>query len=273
MNSIVLLHAISLVAYLGAGASVAVSLAAGQRTAPRFGVVLIGVAVVAQAIGLALYTARYHELPLVGLAASLSTLAFLIGAALFGATLLRAVRPVALVLIPLIAVLLAISLTLGLVPGGAPSQFRGIWFAAHVMLAFAAYSSLALAFAAGLLYLLQFRALKGKNFGRAFRFFPPLETLDRLRQGALWTGLPTLTFALLLGWAWTVRFHNSFAPQNPQVIWGVVTWFVFIAALAARRGAGGAERRAATVAVAGFAVVVVTYMLLRILMPDGRSFL
>jgi ABC-type uncharacterized transport system permease subunit len=273
MNSIVLLHGLSLAAYLGAGASVAISLAAGQRNAPRIGVVLIGAAVLGHAIGLALFTAQFGELPLVGMAASLSTLAFLIGAALFGATLLRTVRPVALVLIPLIAVLLAIALTLGLAPGGEPIQFRGIWFAAHVVLAFAAYSSLALAFAAGLLYLLQFRALKDKNFGRAFRFFPPLETLDRLRQGALWIGLPALTFSLLLGWAWTVRFRNSLATQNPQVIWGVVTWLVFIAALAARRGDGGAERRAANVVVGGFAVVVVTYMLLRILMADGRSFL
>ena len=273
MNSIVLLHGLSLAGYLAAGASVAISLAAGERTAPRIGVVVIGLAVLAHAIGLALFTARFGEFPLVGMAASLSTLAFLMGAALFGAMLLRAVRPVALVLIPLIAVLLAISLTLGLVPGGTPSQFRGIWFTAHVVLALAAYSCLALAFAAGLLYLLQFRALKGKHFGRAFRFFPPLETLDRLRQGALWTGLPTLTFALLLGWAWTVRFHNSLATQNPQVIWGVVTWFVFSAALAARRGGAGAERRAANAAVAGFAVVVVTYMVLRILMADGRAFL
>src|SRR5262245_19273307 len=273
MNWIAVLHIVSLIGYLGAGASVASSLAAGQRTAPRFGVFLIGGAVVAQAIGLVLFTVKFGELPLVGLAASLSTLAFLIGAALFGATLLRSVRPVALVLIPLIALLLAIALTIGLAPSGAAFQFSGIWFAAHVVLALVAYSSLAVAFAAGLLYLLQFRALKGKHFGRAFRFFPPLETLDHLRQGALWIGLPTLTFALLLAWAWTVRFQNSLTPQNPQVIWGVVTWVVLAAALAARRGGGGAERRAANMAVGGFAVVVVTYMVLRILMANGRAFL
>ncbi len=273
MNTLVALHAISLLGYLGAGASVATSLAAGRRSAPPVGVIMIAAAVLAHLAGLALFTARFGELPLVGLAASLSTLAFLIGTALLGAALLRAVRPVALVLIPLIALLLAIALTLGLAPGGTPSQFRGIWFAAHVVLAFAAYSSLALAFAAGVLYLIQFRALKGKHFGRAFRFFPPLETLDHLRQGALWTGLPTLTFALLLGWAWTVRFRGNLATTNPQVIWGVITWIVFAIALAARRGGAGGERRAANAAVFGFALVVVTFMLLRLLMADGSAFL
>lgn len=273
MNIVAALHGLSLAGYLGAGAIVASYLAAGRASAPKSGVVLIACAVVAHALALVFYTIRFGELPLVGLAASLSTLAFLIGGSLLGAAVMRVIRPLALVLIPLVAVLLAIALTLGVAPGGAPTQFRGVWFAAHVVLAFAAYTSLALAFAAAVLYLLQFRALKDKNFGRAFRFFPPLETLDRFRQGALWTGYPALTFALLLGWAWTVRFQNSLATQNPQVIWGVVTWLVFGAALLARKGGAGAERRAASAAVAGFVVVVAAYMVLRAFMADGRVFL
>jgi ABC-type transport system involved in cytochrome c biogenesis permease subunit len=176
-------------------------------------------------------------------------------------------------LIPLIALLLAFALSLGVRPGSAPTQFRGAWFAAHVVLAFLSYASFAIAFAAGLLYLLQFRALKGKNFGRAFRLFPSLETLDRLRGASLLTGFGALTFALTLGWAWTVRFLNSLATQNPQVIWGVVTWFVFLVALAARRGGAGAERRAALASVAGFVVVVVAYVVLRLSMADGKVFL
>jgi hypothetical protein len=163
------------------------------------------------------------------------------------------------------------ALTLGLAPGGEPIQFRGVWFAAHVVLAFAAYSGLALAFAAGLLYLLQF-GRSGQELRAGLPLLPPLETLDRLRQGALWIGLPALTFALLLGWAWTVRFRNSLATQNPPGHLGR-RYLVRVHSSAGRApGEGGAERRAAFV-VGGFAVVVVTYMLLRILMADGRAFL
>lgn len=268
-----MLHGLSLGSYLGAGALVASSLAVGRPNVPRSGVFLIGAGVAVHAAALVFFVLRFAELPLVGMAASLSTLAFLIGASLLGAAMLREVRPVALVLIPLIATLLAIALTLGVAPGGMPSQFGGVWFAAHVVLAFIGYACLALAFAAGLLYLLQFRALKGKKFGRTFRFFPPLETLDKLRQRVLLTGWPALTFALLLGWAWTVRFRNSLAAGNPQVIWGVVTWFVFVAALAARAGRSGSERRAALISVAGFIVVVAAYLVLRLVMADGRAFL
>jgi HemX protein len=272
MTSITVLHGASLLSYLGAGGLAMSSLAAGHRNVPRAGVALIATALLVHAAGLIVYTVRFAELPLVGLGASLSTLAFLIGAALLGAAALRSVRPLALVLIPLIAILLAGALTLGLAPGRTVSQFRGVWFAAHVVLAFLGYASLAVAFAAGLLYLVQWRALKGKNFGRAFRFFPPLETLDRLRQSALFLGFFALTFALTLAWAWTIRFLNTLATENLQVIWGVVTWLVFSAALLSRAGGGGAERRAAATVVAGFFVVVLSYVLLRVV-ADARGFL
>ncbi len=271
MNAMAFLHGFSLASYLVAGGLVAGSLAAGRSTVLRGAVTLIALAVASHAIGIALFVLDFGELPLVGLAASCSSLAFLIGASLLGAALLREIRPLALVLIPLIALLLALSITLGIVPSGVSSPFRGAWFVAHVVLAFVGYACLAVAFAAGLLYLLQFRALKVKKFGRAFRFLPPLETLDRVRQAVLLGGLPALTLALTLGWAWTVRFQNSLATQNPQVIWGVVTWVVFVAALMSRRRGG--ERFAATASVAGFIVVVLAYIVLRLSMADGPVFL
>ncbi|MGH7466890.1 MAG: cytochrome c biogenesis protein CcsA [Longimicrobiales bacterium] len=273
MNAIAALHGVSLLAYLLAGARVASSLATGQRNVPRSGVGLIGIGVSAQLLGLTFFVVRFAELPLVGLSPSFSTLALLIGGFLLATAILREVRPVALVLIPLVALLLAVALTLGITPGTQPSTFGGLWFVAHVVLALIGYACLALAFAAGLLYLIQFRALKAKKFGRAFRFFPPLETLDKLRQRVLWAGLPALTVALILGWAWTVRFRNSLAAENPQVIWGVVTWFVFVTALAARTGGAGAERRAALASVCGFLIVAAAYVVLRLATADGRAFL
>jgi HemX protein len=115
--------------------------------------------------------------------------------------------------------------------------------------------------------------LKTKHFGPVFRFFPPLDTLDRLGRRALLVGLPFLTLALLVGWAWSARFH-PLAPGNPKVIWGVLTWFVFAAALGVRAGGGRGSHRAALASVLGFAVVVVAYLLLRLASaPAGGEFL
>ena len=114
------------------------------------------------------------------------------------------------------------------------------------------------------MYLLQWRQLKGKRFGAVFRYFPPLDTLDRIGRSALIAGLPMLSAALLLGWAWTERFGHPMAAANPKVVWGVLSWLAFAGALGARAGGGRAARRAALATVVGFALVVVSYLLLRV---------
>jgi HemX protein len=269
-----ILFAVALVLYLGASGTLAASFAGGRGVAPRAGVAMTGGAVALHGAGLVAFTIQHAELPLVGLAPSLCTLAFLIAVFLSTSTLASESRPVGLVLVPIIAVLLAIALALGIAPAGPTLAFRGAWFSLHVLLAFIGYAGLALAFAAGLLYLLQFRELKGKRLGRVFRFFPALPTLDTLGRRGLSIGFPALTLALLLGWAWTVRFHRTFAIGDPQVIWGVITWFVFAALLAVRASRSpDAGRRAALASVVGFVVVVVSYMVLRVFVTGGTVFL
>jgi ABC-type transport system involved in cytochrome c biogenesis permease subunit len=142
-----------------------------------------------------------------------------------------------------------------------------------VVLAFLGYAGLTVAFAAGLMYLIQFRELKSKHFGAIFRFFPPLDTLDRIGRGAVIAGMSFLTLALLVGWAWTERFGRPMSPGNPKVVWGILSWLVFAAALGARMGGGRPARRAALASVVGFAVVLMGYVVLRLGEAAGGAFL
>lgn len=269
---VTILIAISLVLYLGASVTLAVSFAGRRVAAPHAGAALIGGGMLVHGAALVAYTTRYAELPLVGLTPSLCTLAFLITLSLFVATLRSESRPVGIVLMPLISILLVIALIIGIEPSGEPIAFRGVWFSLHVLLAFTGYAGLAVAFAAGLLYLLQFRELKDKRLGRIFVFFPSLPSLDRLGRRAVLIGFPALTLALLLGWAWTIRFESTFARTGPQVIWGVLTWLTFAVLLGVRAGASNCERRAAFASVIGFAFVVTVFVALRLFVA-GRVFL
>jgi ABC-type uncharacterized transport system permease subunit len=268
-----LLHVLALLLYAGAGALFGLSLASGRSATPRFAVPLIGAAVLAHAGGLAAFTVQFGELPLVGLAASLSAFAFLIGTGLLAASLVTESRPIGLVLAPIIALILLAVLVLGVAPSGAEPEFRGVWFALHVLLAFIAYAAMAIAFAASLLYLLQFRELKHKRFGRVFRFVPPLETLDKTAYRALLIGFPALTLALALGWAWTIRFRHTLSMDDPKVIWAMFSWLAFTVALVSRRGRADVERRAARVTVTAFAAIVAVYVVLRISLAGRGVFL
>ncbi len=105
------------------------------------------------------------------------------------------------------------------------------------------------------------------------RFFPALDTLDVVGRRALAVGFPALSVALMLGWAWTVRFRNSLAIGDPQVIWGVLTWLTFLAVLTARSGGAARSRRGALASVVGFVVVVLAYVVLRLSAAGGPLFL
>ena len=266
-----LLHYLALGGYLGAVALLAASFVRGDRNLPPAASATLAAALASHAGALVAYGITWGELPLVGLGPSLSTLALLIATGSLFVAIVGGVGPLGLVLLPLVGVLTGIAIWTGVRPSGAPLAFRGAWFALHVVFGFVGYAGLTLAFAAGLMYLLQFRELKSKRFGAVFRFFPPLDTLDRVGQRALLGGFLALSLALVLGWAWTARFQRSLEIRNPQVIWGVLTWIVFAAALAARHRARQG-RRAALVSVVGFAVVVASYLVLRV-QSSGTGFL
>lgn len=268
-----ILHLTALVLYAGVGGVYGLSLATGRSAVPRPGVALIGAAVVAHAAALIAFTVAYGELPLVGLAASLSSFAFLIGASLFAAALVTESRPIGLILAPIIAVVLLSVVFLGIAPTGEELEFRGVWFSMHVLFAFVAYAAMAVAFAASLLYLRQFKELKDKRFGRIFRFVPSLETLDRLASRALIVGFPALSFALILGWAWTIRFKHSLNMDDPKVLWAAFTWVAFAVALIARRGHVDVERRAARTTVFAFAAIVIVFVVLRLSVAGRGVFL
>lgn len=268
------LHVLALAFYALAAALLGVSLARSARRLPAAATACLAGGVVAHGAALASFAAEYGELPLVGLGPSLSVLAILVSlGSLLLATLGRT-GPLGLVLVPVAAALAGVAEVAGMRPAAQEMAFRGPWFVLHVVLAMLGYAGLTVAFAAGLMYLLQFRELKGKRFGAVFRFFPPLDTLDRIGRRALMVGLPALTFALLLGWAWSVRFGFDMQAGNPKIVWGVITWIVFVAALIARAGEGAARaRRGALVSVVGFAVVVAAYVLLRAAESAGAGFL
>ena len=258
------LHAVALVCCLAAAGLLARAFSRSETVAPRSASLLTAAGFAAHAVALVLYVREFNEPPLVGLGPSLSTLAWITGAFNLVVLLRREARSVALVLTPLVAVLIGAALLAGIAPEGEVAAFRGAWLSLHVLAAFIGYAALALAFASGLLYLIQFRELKGRRFGRIFSFFPSLDALDRLSGRALAIGFGALTIGLALGWAWTLRFRGGMDTENPQVIWGVLTWLVFVGTLIARRGGADRERRGALVAVAGFLVVVITYVALRV---------
>lgn len=268
-----LLHLASLAGYLGAWAVFLRDFREGGAGRTGTGWRLAMGAAVVHLAGLVVFTLAHGTLPLVGLGPASSSLALVIAVLLLGASVREEVRPAALFVVPLILVLLSEAVAVGLEPAVRQTAFRGPWFVTHVAAVFSGYAGLALASAAGVMYMLQFRTLKRKNFGSVFGFMPSLDSLDRLNRAGLGLGFPTLTLGLVAGWSWTLTYGGGWELANPQVVFGVVTWLAYLGAILARIWPGGRGERAAAATSVAFVLTVSMFASLRLLTGGSGFFL
>lgn len=246
---------------------------AGEPGGGSPGLVPILVGLGLHLLALGVYAVQYQTLPLVGLGPASSSLALLLAAMTLAAAGLYDARSVALPVLPLALLLLGEAILVGLEPAVRQTAFRGPWFVVHVATTFLGYAGLALASGAAIMYVLQFRALKRKSFGKIFRFFPSLDDLDRVHRLGLGVGFSALTLGLVAGTAWTVTFGSGFDLADPQVLFGLVTWSAYLAALVVRLPGGWRGRRAAEVTGAAFVVTAAVFLFLRISAGDSPFFL
>lgn len=141
------------------------------------------------------------------------------------------------------------------------------WLPVHAGISLFAYAFFALAFCGGLMYLLQERELKSKKFGYFFPRLPSLDALDQLNSHCLTTGFVFLTLGIVTGSLWTRQAWGTYWQWHPKEIWSMITWFVYLVQIHQRFTAGWRGKRAAVMAIVGFAIVVFT--LLGVMYPLG----
>jgi ABC-type uncharacterized transport system permease subunit len=171
----------------------------------------------------------------------------------------RPYRLLGLAVMPLAAVLLVVSRAGGGTGVGARSHYSNLFLVLHVGLVLAAFAGFTLAAALSAFYLWQERRLKRREVTILRRQAPSLATLDRLASRAVLVSVPTLTLGLAVG---LVRLLADRERIDAVIAATVVTWLVWSAYLVLRATPGWTGRRAAYVALAGFALVIVVRLAL-----------
>jgi ABC-type uncharacterized transport system permease subunit len=168
------------------------------------------------------------------------------------------------VVMPLALVMLLVA---RLSPAGSASEDLSTLGRVHILLATLGVGVFALASALSAIYLAEERALKTKKLdGLVFRDRgAPLDALDRLAHRLVWIGFPIFTVALVLGAVWVSQIGENI--DRPEYALAVVTWFAYATLLVARQIYGWRGRRAARLALSGFATalaVLVIYLVRRL---------
>src|SRR3954466_2384253 len=259
-------HFIAITCYLGAAALAATPFARPVAAPVRGVVAILGAGILAHAAGLFAYALRVGQLPLTGLGPSLSFAGLVLAATLLVVEI--AARDVSLTLVaaPLAALPTVCANLIGLVPGLEPAGARGTWLFAHIALSFLGIAAFATAAAAGCMYLVERRELKSRRFGAIFRFFPPLDTLDRVNHVAAIAGWLGLTLGVVLAVTYSLAYREL---SILKVVWAMGAWLA-VSGIALGRVVGGWQaRRAAIYSSVSFAAVVVLYVAFRFAESNG----
>ncbi|OQX61160.1 MAG: c-type cytochrome biogenesis protein CcsB [Desulfococcus sp. 4484_241] len=168
-----------------------------------------------------------------------------------------------------VPIILAITLVSVMLPEGAPYRGGGTdikriadsaWLITHVITMFAANGAFALACGAGIFYLVQEHAIKNKKRGFFYKRLPPLELLDSAGYSCIVAGFAMLTLGLVTGAVYAELVWGAFWRWDPKEVWSGITWLVYAALLHERLVAGWRGRRAAIMSIAGFFIVVFTFL-------------
>jgi len=141
-------------------------------------------------------------------------------------------------------------------------ELAKFWQIVHIIPIFLGYASFTVSFILSLMYLTQEKQLKAKRFGPLFENLPSLETLDALMWKTITFGFPLITIGLVTGtiWAKTSNILGELWYLDPKVLLGVLTWLVYAALLHLRLGASFHGTKVACITIAGFLVVLLTYI-------------
>lgn len=143
-----------------------------------------------------------------------------------------------------------------------PATDASFWMTLHRTLSILGYAAFAIAFAGGIMYLIQEHEVKSKKLGIMYFRMPSLEVLDDLNHKVIAVGFPLFTLGFLTGSIWNDKMHGLLLSWDMMKTWPLIlVWGVYGAVFFGRLMVGLRGKRAAQGSVIGFFSVILTYFL------------
>jgi ABC-type transport system involved in cytochrome c biogenesis permease subunit len=197
----------------------------------------------------------YGRIPLIGLHDTLGFLAFAIGVSYIIAGWGRKRDAFSYITIPIILIFLAGSQASPAMSGPLPPILKTIWFELHVILSFVAYALFAIGAVFGILY------LNRKE---------PSAEINQYRS--LLLGYVLFSVAMVFGGIWAYLAWGSYWLWTPKELWTTIVWFSYGLYFHARLVRGWMGPKVVWMGIAGFVIVMFTYVGVGLLMKSSHEF-
>jgi len=153
------------------------------------------------------------------------------------------------------------------------------WLAIHVSAAVVCIGAFTIGAALSGLYLVaqaaEDRVATGKDPGRSTAFaqrIPSADRLDLMSYRIHAFMFPIWTFAVIAGAIWAEAAWGRYWGWDPKETWAFITWVIYAAYLHARATAGWRGKKAAYVALAGYATILFNYFVVNIFVQGLHSY-
>jgi ABC-type transport system involved in cytochrome c biogenesis permease subunit len=149
------------------------------------------------------------------------------------------------------------------------------WFYLHIPLLIISYVLLLAAAAVGLVFIVQERRIKRHQSLAVTSRLPSLDTMEHFIYRMIFWAFPLLTWGILFGAHWAFLTRGRFWGWDPTETFAFITWSIYAIYLALRWGRGWRGRRSTYLALAGFAIILMSLVALQFFSPlhmtGGRS--
>lgn len=144
---------------------------------------------------------------------------------------------------------------------GIMPALKSHWLEFHVLTAMLSYGAFAISFGLGIMYLLRAgKEEKGTLQAESIiARFPTLDSLDETAYKVVGFAFPMLTLCIISGAIWANYAWGTYWSWDPKETWSLITWIIYAGYLHARLMYGWRGKRAAWMAVIGFAAVLFTF--------------
>jgi cytochrome c-type biogenesis protein CcsB len=155
---------------------------------------------------------------------------------------------------------------------------HSFWLVIHVSVAFVASALYTLGFSTTVLQLVQERrelaraAGRQPTRGRFMDALPSSAALDRSSYSLHVAAFPLWTFTVIAGAIWAESAWGRYWNWDPKETWSFVIWVVYAGHLHARATRGWDGRKAAYFALAGYACILMNFMIVNVFFVGKHSY-
>lgn len=149
---------------------------------------------------------------------------------------------------------------------------KSVWLVIHVTAAMIASGIFTIGFAQTICYLVQDRMERAGGGPAFMSHFPSAAAIDRAAYRMHAFAFPIWTFAVIAGAIWAENAWGRYWGWDPKETWAFITWLVYACYLHARATAGWRGRKAAYLAMLGYATFLFNYLVVNIFLVGLHSY-